>query len=492
MHIHNLDMMSASSAGWDILQLASLGFGLPGQIQSRPPKHLDTLLAQLVNLVGTLQNEWSSAQSLSHFDTCLAPFVKKDNLTDSQIRSALETFVFGLNTPSRWGTQPPFANVVFDWNVPEDWKEKEAVIGDFSIPYGQCQAEMHRIQQQFFEIFLKGDVQGRGFPYPIPVIRTGKNPDFGKGPYADALFACAAKYGSPQFSRLDSMMEGYFSYKAGRGNIGAVTLNLPKIAYASQSEEQFFQLLDHYAKLAFRSLDTKRKVLDRLMEGGLFPYTKAYMHDFHACYGSLGIVGLNEALVNASFLDDAPTSAQAQAFCLRMLHHLRQLTEAEPLCNFQASPAEGVSQRLAKLDRQAHPDIVTAGTPNQPYYTNGVHLAADATADVFEALSLETDRLACFDGGSLFSLWMKDALEDGGQARHLTESILKTFDIDVFCLTPVYTICPEHGWHAGEGKCPKCGQEGQTWVRVSGYYRPLESCNQAKQQEFKDRIFYTV
>lgn len=486
LYIHDLDMLAPGSAGWDLRALIEQGFHVQGQIQSRPPRHLEALCAQLVNFITTMQNEWSGAQSISHFDTCLAPFVKKDELTPEQIRSALETLIFGLNTPSRWGTQPPFSSLVFDMQVPKSWKN-EIADPDTGLTYGDCEAEMAMIRQQFFSVMEEGDSQERGFPFPIPVIRIHTESDIEL-----EVFACAAKYGTPTFARNDEPMEGFFSWEPGKCSLGAVTLNLPKIAWSSHSEEDFWKQLEQVCTLAARILETRCQVLRRFFDNGLYPCTRGYLGSLDQGYCAIGVIGLNESVLNAPFLKKDLTDPEAQEFASRVLCRLREFTDARDHFVLMATPAEAVSQRLAELDARTCPGILTAGTQEAPYYTNSSQLAVSATDDLFRAISLQEQLQKYFNGGSFFSIPYDRYLEPE-QIRLLEEKIRTGTSLPVFAFSPVWSVCPDHGWQFGKSAfCCECGQPAEIWVRVSGYYRPLCQVNKAKKQEYLDRKAYQV
>lgn len=464
MHIHNLDFLGPVSVGWDMRPLIEGGFCLPGQIHSRPARHLDALCSQLADFLSVMQQEWAGAQSLSHFDTCLAPFVKKDDLSDEQIASALETFIYGVNAPTRLGTQPPFVNVTFDGRVPENWKEKPACgVPDFM--YGECEEEVKRIQRQFFRICAAGDMDGRGLPFPIPVVRY---PD----PDNDWLYEAAARYGNPVFARNTTPMEGYFSYEGGKCSTGTVTLNLPRMAYVSKSEASFFTVLDEYLELAIRALRDRQSLIEKLYDSGLYPCTKSYWHKLPESWNAIGIIGLNEACVNASFVKEDLRSSKAQAFGMRVLDHIRRRLDKEADLVLYATPAEGVSGRLALLDRQTYEGIVTCGTAASPYYTNSTMLANDLSDDLMQEVMIQEKLQPYFDGGSFFSIpFARKAT--GPQLKLIADRLSERTSLPVFAFTP--------SWYVNDV---------ETWIRVSGYYRPLSEVNAGKLQEYKDRKNY--
>lgn len=466
LHIHNLDFLGPVSVGWDIGPLIEEGFSLPNQIHSRPARHLDALCSQLADLLAVMQQEWAGAQSVSHFDTYLAPFVKKDALSDEEISSALETFIYGVNAPTRLGTQPPFVNVTFDGKVPEDWKDRPAC-GVPECTYGECEPEIQRIQQQFFRICAAGDLDGRGLPFPIPVIR---HPDKDN----KYLYEAAAKYGNPVFARNSTPMEGYFSYEGGKCCAGAVTLNLPRMAYVSETEDEFFQTLDEYLDLAIRALQDRQTLIERLYDSGLYPCTKSYWHRLPEIWNSIGIIGLNEACLNARFVGSDLRTEAAQAFGQRVLVHIRHRLDKEPRFVLYATPAEGVSGRLAALDRQAFQDIHTCGIGDIPYYSNSTLLANDLSDDLMQEVVIQEKLQPYFNGGSFFSIPF-DRKAEGSQLQLIADRLRERTCLPVFAFTPAWHITPQ-----------------ETWIRVSGYYRPLSEVNASKLQEYKDRKNYLL
>ncbi len=486
LHIHDLEMLAPGSAGWDIRGLIQKGLHVRGQISSRPPRHLNALCAQLVNFITIMQNEWSGAQSISHFDTCLAPFVKKDGLRPEQVKSAMETLIYGLNTPSRWGTQPAFSNVVFDLCVPREWKDAEAD-PDSGIRYGDCEPEMQMIREAFFSVLADGDTEGRGFPFPIPVIRIDR-----ACPEEREIFEAAARYGNPVFARNSPPMEGFFSWEGGRCSLGAVTLNLPRIAWSSRDEESFFRKLEETARLAARILETRRQVIRRFFDSGLYPCTKGYLESLDNGYCAIGVIGMNEACQNACFIHQDLRSGRGQAFAVKVLQFLRDITDSLDRFVLMATPAEGVSQRLAELDLQTCQGIRTAGTAEAPYYTNSSQLAVDATDDLFEAVRIQERLQQFFSGGCFFSIPYTSKL--GSRELALLEKRLqeKSF-LPVFAFSPTWSVCPRHGFSSGrQESCPVCRTEAEVWIRVSGYYRPLSQVNKAKKQEYQDRKVYMI
>ena len=489
LHIHDLEMLAPGSAGWDIRKLIRNGLNVQGQISARPPKHLNALCAQLVNFITIMQNEWSGAQSISHFDTCLAPFVKKDNLTFDQVKSAMETFVFGVNTPSRWGTQPAFSSVVFDMEVPEDWKE-ETADSSAGIVYGECGSEMKMIREAFFSVLREGDTQERGFPFPIPVIRIDK-----ELPDDSILFETAARYGSPVFARNSDPMEGFFSWQGGKSSLGAVTVNLPRIAWCSPDETAFFRKLEELCKLAARILETRRQVVKRFFASGLYPCTRGYIDDLEQGFCSLGVIGMNEAVLNASFIDGDLRSEQGVAFARKVLGFMRNFADLSDRFVLMATPAEGVSQRLAQIDLNSCRGIITAGTVESPYYTNSSQLAVNSTTDLYEAVHVQEQLQPYFSGGSFFTIpYARQA--SASELMLLEHRLQERTQIPVFAFSPTWSVFKTGGYRFGESESGNKTVEGQepaeVWIRVSGYYRPLDQVNQAKKQEYLDRVPYEI
>ena len=514
-HIHDLNMLTGYSAGWSIEQIIKEGLGgVPGMISSRKPKHLATLCNQLVNFLGIMQNEWAGAQSLSHFDTLLAPFVKADHLGYEDVKQCIETFIYGVNTPSRWGTQAPFSNVSFDWTIPEDFINRVALTNqNTKFTYGECEAEMELVQQAFFEILYDADLSGRGFQFPIPTIEIDSNIEWKQSLATEYLFGSTAKYGNPYFSRrkpekkkkfdenvLAKDTRGYFGYGVNEGSIGIVTLNMPRLAYFSKDEASFYERLDSLCDLAARCLDEKRHVLDQFLEVGLYPYTKRYIQSFDTFYSSIGIIGMNEACLNASWLKKDLQDEQAQDFTLSVLKHLKakllqyQKQYQVPF-NLEATPAEGVSHRFAQKDQEELPDIITAALMNgNPYYTNSSHLSVNATDDLFKALDIQSKFQNEYTAGTIFPVYLDRSLSNWKSAKNLVTTIVRAYDqIPTFALTPTYSICPNHGYIKGKViECPLCHERTEVWSRISGYYRPVQVWNKGKKQEFIDRKEYEV
>lgn len=496
-HIHDLSMFSGYCAGWSLRQLIQEGLGgVPDKITSKPARHLNTLMQQAVNFLGCLQNEWAGAQAFSSFDTYIAPFVKADTLTDKELKQSLQSFIFGVNTPSRWGSQAPFTNITLDWTVPNDLKEKPAIIGgvEQSFTYGDCQGEMDRINQIFIELMLEGDAAGRGFQYPIPTynITTDFNWDSDN---ARLLFEMTSRYGTPYFQNfVNSDLDpgdvrsmccrlqldkrelrkrggGLFGSDEFTGSIGVVTINLPRIGYLAKDEDDFFRRLSRLMDLAKESLVTKRKVITRLLETGLFPYTKRYLKNLDNHFNTIGLVGMSECLQNFFGADCTIATEQGQIFALKTLQFMRNRLadyqeQTGDLFNLEATPAESTSYRLAKHDKKRYPDIITAGT-SEPYYTNSTQLPVMATEDIFDALDLQEALQTSYTGGTVFHAFLGEAIDDWRTCRNLVKSIACNYRIPYFTISPTFSVCPVHGYLAGEHfTCPICRQEQEAAIQV--------------------------
>lgn len=487
-HIHDLSMFSGYCAGWSLRQLIEDGLGgVKNKISSKPAKHLYTLIFQIVNFLGIMQNEWAGAQAFSSFDTYLAPFVRADKLSYSQTKQAIQSFVFGVNTPSRWGSQAPFTNITLDWVIPEDLKDKQAVVGGKKLDttYADYQEEMNMINKAFIEIMIEGDAEGRGFQYPIPTYNITKDFDWDSN-NAKLLFEMTAKYGTPYFQNfinsdlnpgdvrsmccrlqldkreLRKKGGGLFGADELTGSIGVVTLNLPRIGYLSKTKVEFFNRLNHLLNLASESLAIKRKVITKLMENGLFPYTKKYLKFFHNHFSTIGINGMNECLLN--FMGKDITEPDAKEFAEEVMDFIRKKIadfqeETGDLYNLEATPAESTSYRLAKHDKERYPDIITGGT-TEPYYTNSTQLPVNYTDDIFEALDLQESLQKKYTGGTVFHTFLGEAIQDWKGCRNLVKSIAENYRIPYFTITPTFSICPVHGYLTGEQfNCPICADE---------------------------------
>ena len=526
IHLHDLSMLTGYCAGWSLKQLIQQGLGIPGKINSSPASHLSTLCNQMVNFLGIMQNEWAGAQAFSSFDTYLAPFVKTDNLTQKEVKQCIQSFVFGVNTPSRWGTQAPFSNITLDWTVPKDLENLPAIVGgkEQDFTYGDCKKEMDMVNKAFIEIMTEGDANGRGFQYPIPTYSITKDFDWSDTENNRLLFAMTAKYGTPYFSNyINSDMEpsdvrsmccrlrldlrelrkksgGYFGSGESTGSVGVVTINLPRIAYLSKTPEEFYERLDHIMDIAARSLKTKRTVITRLMDAGLYPYTKYYLGTFENHFSTIGLIGMNEVGLNAKWLRKDLTHPETQAFAKDVLNHMRErLSDYQEqygdLYNLEATPAESTTYRLAKHDVEKYPDIITAAKHpgDTPYYTNSSHLPVGYTADIFDALAIQDDLQTLYTSGTVFHAFLGEKLPDWKAAANLVRKIAENFKLPYYTLSPTYSICPEHGYVAGEHfTCPTCGKTCEVWSRITGYYRPVQNWNDGKVQEFKDRKLYDV
>lgn len=522
-HLHDLSMLTAYCAGWSLRQLIEEGLGgVPGKITSSPASHLNTLCNQMVNFLGIMQNEWAGAQAFSSFDTYLAPFVKIDNLSYKEVKQAIQSFIFGVNTPSRWGTQSPFSNITLDWVCPNDLKDKKATIGGKTVDftYGDCQAEMDMVNKAFLEIMIEGDAAGRGFQYPIPTYNITK--DFvWENDNAKLLFDMTAKYGTPYFQNfVNSDLDpgdvrsmccrlqldkrelrhrggGLFGSDEFTGSIGVVTINLPRLAYLSADKSEFYDRLSRLMNIAKRSLETKRKVVEKLNEEGLYPYTRRYLKHFNNHFSTIGLVGMNEMGLNAHWLNKDLTSEEAQKFSAEVLDFMRNLMsdfqeETGNLYNLEATPAESTSYRLAKMDKVRFEDIETAGE-DTPYYTNSCHMPVGFTDDIFEALEVQEVLQTKFTGGTVFHTFLGEKISDWETTKNLVKKIAENFRVPYYTISPTYSVCKTHGYITGEvHKCPQCGVETEVYSRITGYYRPIKHWNDGKREEFNQRKEYLV
>lgn len=525
IHIHDLSMLSGYCAGWSLKQLIEEGLGgIPGRITSSPAKHLSTLCNQMVNFLGIMQNEWAGAQAFSSFDTYLAPFVKVDNLSYHEVKQCIQSFIYGVNTPSRWGTQAPFTNITLDWTVPNDLAELPAIVGgkEMNFKYKDCKKEMDMVNKAFLEVMIEGDASGRGFQYPIPTYSITKDFDWSETENNKLLFEMTAKYGTPYFSNyINSDMEpsdvrsmccrlrldlrelrkksgGYFGSGESTGSVGVVTINMPKIAYLSKDEKEFFERLDHLMDIAARSLKIKRTVISNLLEDGLYPYTKRYLGSFENHFSTIGLVGMNEAGLNARWLKKDMTHKETQDFSVKVLNHMRERLsdyqeEYGDLYNLEATPAESTSYRFAKHDKEKFPDIITANEHGTPYYTNSTHLPVGYTEDVFTALDIEDKLQTLYTSGTVFHVFLGEKLPTWQSAANLVRKIAENYALPYYTISPTYSICKVHGYIAGEHEtCPTCGEKAEIYSRITGYYRPVNNWNDGKAQEFKDRVTYKI
>ncbi len=526
IHLHDLSMLTGYCAGWSLKQLLMEGLGgIPGKITSAPAKHLSVLCNQMVNFLGIMQNEWAGAQAFSSFDTYLAPFIKADNLPYREVKKCIESFIFGVNTPSRWGTQAPFSNITLDWTVPADMAELNAIVGgkEMDFKYKDCKKEMDMVNKAFIETMIEGDANGRGFQYPIPTYSITKDFDWSDTESNRMLFEMTAKYGTPYFSNyINSDMEpsdvrsmccrlrldlrelrrktgGFFGSGESTGSIGVVTINMPRIAYLSENEADFYKRLDHMMDISARSLHTKREVITKLLDQGLYPYTKRYLGSFENHFSTIGLVGMNEAGLNAKWLGEDLTSTKTRRFTKEVLKHMREkLSDYQEmygdLYNLEATPAESTAYRLAKHDRDRYPEIKTAGNEGDtPYYTNSSHLPVDYTIDVFDALEIQDELQALYTSGTVFHAFLGEKLPDWKAAAKLVHTIAENFRLPYYTLSPTYSICSDHGYLAGEQRvCPVCGKPAEVYSRITGYYRPVQNWNEGKTQEYKNRTEYSL
>ncbi len=525
IHLHDLSMLTGYCAGWSLKQLIQEGLGgVPGKITSSPANHLSTLCNQMVNFLGIMQNEWAGAQAFSSFDTYLAPFVKVDNLSQKEVKQCIQSFVYGVNTPSRWGTQAPFSNITLDWVVPNDLKNLPAIIGgkEMDFTYGDCQKEMDMVNKAFIEIMIEGDANGRGFQYPIPTYSITRGFDWSETENNKLLFEMTAKYGTPYFSNyINSDMEpsdvrsmccrlrldlrelrkksgGFFGSGESTGSIGVVTINMPRIAYLAKDEADFYARLDTLMDIAARSLKTKRTVITKLLEQGLYPYTRRYLGTFNNHFSTIGLVGMNEACLNASWLRADLTDAAAQKFTRDVLNHMRErLSDYQEkygdLYNLEATPAESTTYRFAKHDKEEFPDIISANMNGTPYYTNSSHLPVGYTEDVFSALDIQDDLQTLYTSGTVFHAFLGEKLPDWKAAANLVRKIAENYKLPYYTMSPTYSVCADHGYLTGEQYvCPICGKKTEVYSRITGYYRPVQNWNDGKAQEFKDRKVYNV
>ncbi len=525
IHIHDLSMLTGYCAGWSLKQLIQEGLGgVPGKITSSPASHLSTLCNQMVNFLGIMQNEWAGAQAFSSFDTYLAPFVKVDNLSQKEVKQCIQSFVYGVNTPSRWGTQAPFSNITLDWTVPADLKNLNCIVGgqELDFTYGECQKEMDMVNKAFIEIMIEGDANGRGFQYPIPTYSITRDFDWSETENNKLLFEMTAKYGTPYFSNyINSDMEpsdvrsmccrlrldlrelrkksgGFFGSGESTGSIGVVTINMPRIAYLATDEADFYKRLDHLMDIAARSLHTKRQVINKLLDQGLYPYTKRYLGSFSNHFSTIGLIGMNEVGLNAKWLGADMTDVRTKEFSKDVLNHMRdRLADYQEqygdLYNLEATPAESTTYRFAKHDKEKYPDIITANMNGTPYYTNSSHLPVGYTEDIFSALDIQDELQTLYTSGTVFHAFLGEKLPDWKAAASLVRKIAENYKLPYYTMSPTYSVCKEHGYLAGEQTvCPHCGAKTEVYSRITGYYRPVANWNDGKAQEYKDRKVYNI
>ena len=526
LHIHDLSMLTGYCAGWSLKQLIQEGLGgIPGKITSAPAKHLSVLCNQMVNFLGIMQNEWAGAQAFSSFDTYLAPFVKTDHLSYPEVKKCIESFIYGVNTPSRWGTQAPFSNITLDWTVPADLAELPAIVGgkEMDFKYKDCKKEMDMVNKAFLETMIEGDAHGRGFQYPIPTYSITSDFDWSDTENNRLLFEMTAKYGTPYFSNyINSDMEpsdvrsmccrlrldlrelrkksgGYFGSGESTGSVGVVTINLPRIAYLSADQKEFYERLDHMMDIAARSLKIKRGVITKLLNEGLYPYTKRYLGSFDNHFSTIGLIGMNEVGLNARWLRKDLTHPETQAFAKDVLNHMRERLsdyqeEYGDLYNLEATPAESTTYRLAKHDRERYPDIITAGKEGDtPFYTNSSHLPVEYTSDIFDALDIQDELQTLYTSGTVFHAFLGEKLQDWKSAAELVRTIAENYKLPYYTLSPTYSICKNHGYLTGEHfTCPYCPDKADASSRITGYYPPVQNRNVGKIQEYKNRKLYDI
>ena len=526
IHIHDLSMLTGYCAGWSLKQLIKEGLGgITGKITSAPARHLSVLCNQMVNFLGIMQNEWAGAQAFSSFDTYLAPFVKVDNLSYPEVKKCIEAFIYGVNTPSRWGTQALFSNITLDWTVPDDLAELPALVGgvEMDFKYKDCKKEMDMVNKAFIETMIEGDSNGRGFQYPIPTYSITKDFDWSDTENNRLLFEMTAKYGTPYFSNyINSDMQpsdvrsmccrlrldlrelrkktgGFFGSGESTGSVGVVTINMPRIAYLSANKDEFYARLNHMMDIAARSLKIKRGVITKLLNEGLYPYTKRYLGTFENHFSTIGLIGMNEVGLNANWLRADMSDPRTQEFTKEVLNHMRErLSDYQEqygdLYNLEATPAESTTYRLAKHDRKRWPGIKTAGKPGDtPYYTNSSHLPVDYTVDIFDALDIQDELQTLYTSGTVFHAFLGEKLPDWKAAASLVRTIASNYKLPYYTLSPTYSICKEHGYLAGEVKvCPHCGAKTEVYSRITGYYRPVQNWNDGKLQEYANRTEYDI
>lgn len=525
IHIHDLDMLAGYCAGWSLRTLITEGFnGVPGKVESAPPRHLSSAVGQIVNFLGTLQNEWAGAQAFSSFDTYLAPFIRLDNLAYDEVKQAIQELVYNLNVPSRWGTQTPFTNLTFDWTCPDDLKGDYPVIGgtpcDFT--YGELQTEMDMINRAYMEVMTEGDAKGRVFTFPIPTYNI--TPEFEwESENAELLFEMTSKYGLPYFQNflnsdlsphmvrsmccrlqldLTELLKrgnGLFGSAEQTGSVGVVTINCARLGYLyKHDEEQLFAHLDTLLEYARTSLELKRKVISQLIDNGLFPYTKRYLGTLRNHFSTVGVNGINEMIRN--FFDDEfdITDPRGNEFAEKFLDHIRARMvafqeETGHLYNLEATPAEGTTHRFAREDQRRFEHIIQAGTHERPYYTNSSQLPVGFTDDPFLALEMQENLQKKYTGGTVLHLYLGERLQNTNACKELVKRSLEGFRLPYITISPTFSICPTHGYLDGEQvTCPSCAAEGvettcEVWTRVMGYHRPVSLYNIGKKQEYADR-----
>ena len=526
IHIHDLSMLTGYCAGWSLKQLIQEGLGgVVGKITSAPANHLSTLCNQMVNFLGIMQNEWAGAQAFSSFDTYLAPFVKKDNLSYKEVKQCIQSFIYGVNTPSRWGTQAPFTNITLDWVVPNDMAELNAIVGgkEQDFKYKDCVEEMAMVNKAFIEVMIEGDANGRGFQYPIPTYSITRTFDWSETENNKLLFEMTAKYGTPYFSNyINSDMEpsdvrsmccrlrldlrelrkksgGFFGSGESTGSVGVVTINMPRIAYLAVDKADFYDRLDKIMDISARSLKVKRNTITKLLDAGLYPYTKRYLGTFNNHFSTIGLVGMNETCLNARWIKKDLTHKEAQEFTKEVLNHMREkLSDYQELYgdlyNLEATPAESTAYRLAKHDKEKYPDIITASEEGRtPYYTNSSHLPVSFTDDIFTALDIQDELQTLYTSGTVFHAFLGEKLPTWKSCMNLVRKIAENYHLPYYTMSPTYSVCKEHGYLVGEQYiCPKCGARTEVYSRITGYYRPIQNWNDGKSEEFLNRKTYNI
>lgn len=524
IYIHDLDMLTGYCAGWSLRTLLQEGFnGVPGAIASAPPKHFSSACGQIVNFLGTLQNEWAGAQAFSSFDTYMAPFVRLDEMSYDEVRQNMQELIYNLNVPSRWGSQCPFTNLTFDWNCPDDLKEQYPLVGGevCEFTYGELQEEMDLINRAYIDVMTEGDANGRVFTFPIPTYNITRDFDW-DAPNTERLFTMTAKYGLPYFqnfinSELDpgqirSMCcrlqldlrellkrgNGLFGSAELTGSIGVVTVNMARLGYLHKGDERaLVNALDRLLELGKDTLEKRRATVQDLIDRGLYPYTKRYMGHLGNHFSTLGVNGMNEMVRNFTGDSESLVTEAGRAMCVRILDHIREQMvqfqeETGNLYNLEATPAEGATYRLAKADRERFPGILQAGTNENPYYTNSSQLPVGATDDPFEALEWQDELQSKYTGGTVLHLYMNEQMSSPEAAKQLVKRALTHFHLPYLTITPTFSICPSHGYLKGEHHaCPTCGDSCEVWTRVMGYHRPVSSFNIGKKGEYEERKFFT-
>ncbi|MDY2941045.1 MAG: ribonucleoside triphosphate reductase [Varibaculum sp.] len=529
IHIHDLDMLSGYCAGWSLRQLLQEGFnGVSGAIASAPPRHFSAACGQIVNFLGTLQNEWAGAQAFSSFDTYMAPYVRLDNLSYDQLLQSMQELIYNLNVPSRWGSQCPFTNLTFDWVCPEDLREEHPLVADevCDFTYGDLQTEMDMINQAFIEVMTAGDADGRVFTFPIPTYNVTRDFDW-EGPNVQGLFEMTAKYGLPYFQNfvtsdlkptdIRSMCcrlqldlrellkrgNGLFGSAEQTGSIGVVTINMARLGYLNAADmDGLYAALDNLIDLGVDTLERKRVEINKNLKRGLYPYTSRWLTGLDNHFSTIGVNGMNEMVRNYTLDEYDITDPRGHQMCVEVLDHIRaRLTEAQEstghLYNLEATPAEGATYRFAKEDQKRYPTIVQAGTVEAPYYTNSSQLPAGVTNDPFAALTMQEELQSKYTGGTVLHLYMGERISTWEACREMVRRSLSNFRVPYITITPTFSICPSHGYLKGEHEhCPTCAEAGrevecEVWTRVMGYFRPVKSFNIGKKSEFAERMMFT-